>query len=191
MSFLAEIVIIQTQMKICVREILDNKRMADELYQLLKDTIDREESHLRALSNEAAAIHPAGESSWSPKQELGHLIDSAANNHQRFVRGALDSEYRGPGYAQNDWVAIHAYQEMAWPELVSTWLTFNKLLLRVLRNSSENKLGVPCFIGTAAAPVTLGFVIDDYVLHMRHHIDHLLQRQSITEYPRAAARQAS
>ena len=160
--------------------------MAHRLSALLQQTTDRELPCLRALDESIAEIQPAGTASWSPKEELGHLIDSAANNHQRFVRAVLDGSYRGPGYAQNDWVRIHGYRQMPWENLVSTWYSYNSLLARLIANIPENKLDANCFIGSAGLPDTLEFVIEDYVLHMRHHIDHLLQRQSITEYPSAA-----
>jgi hypothetical protein len=164
--------------------------MSLNLSALLQQTIDRELPYLRALDDPTAAVQPNGPSSWSPKEELGHLIDSAANNHQRFVRATLDGSYRGPGYAQNDWVRIHGYSQMPWETIVSTWYSYNSLLARLLANIPENNFDANCFIGSAEQPVTLGFVIDDYILHMQHHIDHLLQRQSITEYPRATGLKA-
>jgi hypothetical protein len=164
--------------------------MAKALTDLLRTTIERELPELGKLNDEAATIRPKGESSWSPKEELGHLIDSAANNHMRFVRGALDGVYRGPGYAQNDWVTIHGYQEMPWSDLVSTWLSYNRLLVRVIANVPENRLAADCFIGGNETPATLAFVIEDYVLHMQHHIDHLLGRELVTEYPSQAAARA-
>src|SRR6202007_3285317 len=96
--------------------------------------IDCELPHLRALAEAVSVIRPAGEQSWSPKEELGHLIDSASNNHMRFVGGALDTEYRGPGYAQNAWVYLHAYQRMQWDEIVSFWFAYNSLLVRLIAN---------------------------------------------------------
>jgi len=164
--------------------------MEQELSDFLRTTIERELPELRRLSNEAATIRPNGESSWSPKEELGHLIDSAANNHMRFVRGALDGVYRGPGYAQNDWVTIHGYQEMPWDEIVSTWFSYNQLLARVVANVPENRLDADCFIGGKETPETLAFIIEDYVFHMQHHIDHLLGRELVTVYPSQARARA-
>ena len=103
--------------------------MARELSDFLRKTIERELPELGRLKDETAAVRPSGEGSWSPKEELGHLIDSAANNHMRFVRASLDGTYRGPGYAQRDWVSIHGYQKMPWSDIVSTWLTHNRLLV--------------------------------------------------------------
>src|SRR3982750_177874 len=60
------------------------------------------------------------EGGWSRKEILGHLIDSALNNHQRFVRAALDGSYEGPSYQQEGWVAMHGYKCMAWRVLLDS-----------------------------------------------------------------------
>ncbi len=151
--------------------------MPSALAKLLQETIDRELPALRNMPQASAA------SGWSPKEELGHLIDSAANNHMRFVVGALDGEFRGAGYAQDRWVDIHGYKDMPEAQLVDLWHGFNALLVRVVERIPEEQMKAQMFIGSAT-PVTLSFVIEDYVLHMQHHIDHLLGRDEITLYPR-------
>src|ERR1700686_3271657 len=158
--------------------------MPKDLSQLIRQTIEHEQPHLRALSEEQSSVFPNGPESWSPRQELGHLIDSAANNHIRFVRAALEGEFHGPGYAQNDWVGIHDYQAMHWHAIVDFWFHFNSLLARVVDRIPASRMQTQCFIGSAA-PVTLAFLIENYILHMRHHIDHLLGREKITTYPSA------
>ena len=154
---------------------------AQDLSSLLRG-IEKELPFLLALSEEKVLVRPGGPGSWSPKEELGHLIDSAANNHMRFVRGALEASYAGPGYAQNAWVQIHGYQEMPWEWLVNFWLQYNVMLAGLIGRIAPERLETPCVIG-GGAPVTLGFVIEDYILHMQHHVDHILGREVITEYP--------
>lgn len=156
-----------------------------DLSLLLEETIEREHPHLRAVTDEQAAVHPDGPASWSPKQELGHLIDSAANNHIRFVRAALEPEYRGTGYAQNAWVDLHGYQDMPWHSILILWLQLNDLLASLIARIPENRMETQCFIGSAP-PVTLAFLIEDYILHMQHHVDHMLKRERVTAYPSAA-----
>lgn len=148
---------------------------------LLRDTIQRELPHLRAANPTRLDLHPNGPASWSPKQELGHLIDSAANNHQRFVRAAIESEYTGPGYAQDAWVALHNYQNLPWETLVNFWFEYNQLLVELIGNIPPNKLPTQCAIASAE-PVTLAFLIEDYVKHMQHHLDKILARDVITQY---------
>ena len=157
--------------------------MPNDLAQLLQKSIDAELLHLRAIAEDEAGVKTS--SAWSRKEELGHLIDSAANNHQRFVRAALEGAYHGPSYDQNGWVTTHGYQELPWTELVEFWSRYNRILAQVIAGIPDSKRATPCTIGDGA-PATLQFVIEDYVAHMRHHVDHILRREKITQYPQKA-----
>ena len=111
---------------------------------------------------------------WTRKEELGHLIDSAMNNHNRIVRAALDGEYTGPGYDQDGWVDMNAYNEMGWVVIVFLWRDLNLQLSRVIDRVPQDWLSSPCTIG-GKAPVTLGFLITDYREHMVGHLDRILR----------------
>jgi len=158
--------------------------MAHDLARALQQVIDREAPQLQAIPDEEAA-KPVREGVWSRKEELGHLIDSATNNRVRFVRGALEPELRGPGYDQEGWVRLHAYNHLPWATLVDFWRRYNLLLAHLVAQIPEERLGTPCVIGSSA-PVTLRFLIEDYTLHMQHHLDHILGRAQVTAYPGAA-----
>jgi hypothetical protein len=160
--------------------------MAHDLSLFLTQTIERELPNLRAFDDERASIARAP-GKWSPQEELGHLIDSAANNHIRFVRGATEPEFRGAGYAQDDWVRLNGYRDMKWETIIAFWFQYNILLAGLVGKIPQDRLGTLCFIG-ANQPVTLGFVIEDYIRHMQHYIDQLLGRQTITTYPGATAK---
>ncbi len=147
--------------------------MARELAQKLLALIDTETANLQAVTEEKAAAKP-GPEHWSRKQELGHLIDSAANNHVRIVRAALDAEFRGPSYDQQGWVRAHAYQDLPWPSLVDFWSRYNALLAHVIEGIPGERLKAPCII-TGHAPLTLEGLIEDYMAHIRHHLDHILK----------------
>jgi hypothetical protein len=159
--------------------------MPKDLALSLRQTIDRELPNLRALTEEQARGRHGNTDGWSRKEELGHLIDSAANNHIRFVLATIDTEFRGPGYAQDKWVAAHGYQELPWSMLVDFWYHYNVLLAHVIEKIPEEHLGNRCVIGWGV--VSLRFVIEDYVLHMQHHLDHVLSRDEIAQYPGGAA----
>jgi len=160
--------------------------MPQDLSLFLTQTIARELPNLRAVDDNRAAI-PRGPGKWSPREELGHLIDSAANNHIRIVRAATEAEFRGPGYAQNDWVRVHGYIEMPWETVIDFWFQYNTFLAGMVERIPQDRLGNLCYVG-GKPPVTLGFLIEDYVLHMQHHIDQLLRREVITQYPGASLR---
>jgi hypothetical protein len=111
-------------------------------------------------------ILPGG---WSRKQVLGHLIDSASNNHQRFVRAALQPSLEFPGYEQEGSVRVQAVQEAEWPLLVSLWAAYNRYLAHVIAHLPASKLETICRIGENEA-VTLGFIATDYLRHLVHHL---------------------
>jgi len=160
--------------------------MPENLAQSLEQVLAFEYVNLRVLSNEQAAMRPGGTDSWSRKEELGHLIDSAVNNHVRFTVASLQHDFSGPGYDQDGWVRAHGYHEMPWLSLLDAWRQHNELLVRLVRRIPEERLAASCRIGSGD-PVTLRFVIEDYVLHMQHHLDHILSREKVTQYPGAAA----
>jgi hypothetical protein len=160
--------------------------MPNDLALTLKEAVEREAAHLRRITEEDAGTRTSPRA-WSKKEELGHLIDSATNNHVRFVRASVEPEFRGAGYEQNRWVEQHGYHEMPWSEIVDFWQRYNDLLSRLVRRIPEDRLQTPCVVGNSPA-VTLRFLIEDYVLHMQHHLDHILQREKITPYPGAAPR---
>ena len=157
--------------------------MPHELARLLAQTIATELPFLRAVTETEASAAPLSADAWSKKEELGHLIDSATNNRVRFVKAALEGSYEGPLYAQDDWVRLHGYAGMPWADIVDLWFQYNLLLSRLVKGIPDERLKAECKIGYGA-PVTLGFLIADYVLHMQHHVDHILSRAAVTAYPR-------
>ena len=106
---------------------------------------------------------------WTRKQIVGHLLDSATNNRQRFVRAAIDGSYTGPGYVQDAWVAAHGYTEQSWDDLLLWWQAEHELLIAVVDRIPEDRLAALCSVGEGE-PVTLRFLIEDYVRHQKHHL---------------------
>ena len=100
-------------------------------------------------TSDAEAAKPILPGGWSSKQVLGHLIDSASNNHQRFVRAALQPSLDFPGYDQAGSVRVQAAQEASWWLLVTLWSAYNHLLAHVIAQIPDSKLETPCRIGTA------------------------------------------
>jgi hypothetical protein len=123
---------------------------------------------LRAISDASAAAS-RGNGKWVRKEILGHLIDSAANNQQRFVRARSSDPFVWPGYDQNAWVSAHGYRERPWAELVDLWAAFNEQVAAAMRSVPSDRLATSCVIGGDAS-VTLEWLMQDYVGHMRHHL---------------------
>jgi hypothetical protein len=109
---------------------------------------------------------------WCAREVLGHLIDSACNNHRRFVMGQSAELRRHDGYEQNAWVERQRYDEAPWRDLVALWTAYNRHLAHVIACAPAAALA-----HRATSPdgeeVTLGFVMEDYVRHLRHHLEQL------------------
>jgi GNAT superfamily N-acetyltransferase len=111
---------------------------------------------------------------WSRKEVLGHLIDSASNNHQRFVRGQIASGQDFPGYEQEQWVRTQDYQSARWTDLIELWRAYNTHLLHVAGRMSGEGQGATCRVG--GGEVTLAGLFVEYVDHLEHHLRKMLGR---------------
>jgi hypothetical protein len=129
--------------------------------------------HLASIPDDEASRAPAP-GRWSKKQILGHVIDSASNNHQRFVRALIAPRLEFPTYEQESWVAVQSYAIESWSDLVNLWLLLNRHLLHIIRNVPEDCLSRPCVIGEKGA-IPLSAVIDGYLDHLEHHLAQILE----------------
>jgi hypothetical protein len=112
---------------------------------------------------------------WTRKEVIGHLIDSASNNHQRFVRGQIASAQDFPGYEQEQWVRIQGYQSVRWSDLIDLWRTYNTHLLQVAGRMTEEGRRATCRVG-GGVEVTLAGLFVGYVDHLEHHLRKMLGR---------------
>ncbi|MCX6595460.1 MAG: DinB family protein [Acidobacteria bacterium] len=133
----------------------------------LREVVEQTVPHLRVITEEAAAAKPAPDK-WSYKEELGHLIDSAANNHQRFIRLQLQPELTLPGYAQEGWVLANQYQQASWADLITLWSAYNLHLAFVIGHIDPTL--ADRIWHHPEADYTLQFLVDDYVVHMKGHL---------------------
>ena len=144
-----------------------------------RGTVDAAAARLLALTPDQAAARPAPDK-WSPKEIIGHLIDSASNNHGRFVRAQLKDDLIFDGYEQADWVRIQGYQERNWADLVRLWKALNDHIAHVMefagteavtRRRARHNLDAlawqPLSVGQ---PATLEYFMRDYVGHLKHHL---------------------
>jgi hypothetical protein len=142
-----------------------------ELASELRAEVDRAAAYLRGLG-EADVTRSRGTGKWVKKEILGHLVDSAANNHQRFVRAQFADPFSWPGYDQQAWVPLHRYRERPWAELVDLWVALNHHVAVVVEAVPADRLQTSCLIG-AHEPATLEWWMRDYLRHVKHHLAQL------------------
>ena len=145
----------------------------------LRRAVDEATPRLLELSDAQAKRRPRP-GKWSPAEIIGHLIDSASNNHQRFVRAQFQEDLVFPGYDQDAWVLFQAYRDAHWVELVTLWKTFNIQIARIMDNSPESVRNAPRAKHNldelawqpvpADQPATLDYFMSDYVDHLKHHL---------------------
>lgn len=127
---------------------------------------------LEEISNRDASTSPTPEK-WTKKQILGHLIDSAGNNQQKFVRSMAETSVNFVGYAQNHWVDAQKYNDADWNQLITFWRTFNLHIAHIIENVDPNLLSNSITID-GSGPYTLEFLMTDYNEHLKHHLKQIL-----------------
>ena len=129
---------------------------------------------LRLIHDSEVSVRP-GPDKWSKKEILGHLVDSAANNHQRFVRLQLTPRIDLPGYDGDEWVRVQQYQDRPWREIIDLWQMYNTQLAEVIRHVDSKALR-NVWHTPDGQDLDLEFIIRDYVVHMRHHLDQIVEK---------------
>jgi hypothetical protein len=142
-------------------------------------TVDEAAHRLLTLSDVEATTRSAP-GKWSRKEIIGHLIDSASNNHGRFVRAQLQDDLVFPGYDQDAWVRTQHYQDRSWPDLVRLWQAFNLHIAAVMETADRHAVKRPRArhnldqlawrTVSAMQSTTLEYFMRDYVDHVKHHL---------------------
>ena len=140
----------------------------------IESTVETWQPRLLSLEERTVHVKPSADR-WSISEVIGHLVDSACNNHQRFVRAQHGDELVFPMYEQNEWVAAANYRNCSWDSLVQLWYHYNRQLAVLIRNIPESRLSIKCTI-TPYEPCTLEFLVTDYVTHLHHHLEKIAER---------------
>jgi hypothetical protein len=148
----------------------------------LLDAVSAALPRLQRIDDGASARVPPG-GGWSPRQELGHLVDSAVNNHRRVVVGRLQQTLTFDGYDQDGWVEAQAYRDRSWTDIVALWAALNRHLASAVaqvpeadftrphQSHSLRTMGFRSY--EPGAPATLADLVDDYIDHLNHHVEHI------------------
>jgi hypothetical protein len=147
-----------------------------------QDFFESTELNLRDMTEETANLS-SEQGKWTRKEILGHLIDSAANNHARFVTGQFSDELIFPSYEQDMWVKVQNYKEASWDSIITLWVAYNKHILHVVDSIPESILTEPREIHNLDEicyqpvpndePATLEYLINDYFDHMQYHLENI------------------
>ena len=141
----------------------------------LDKTIETAYEKLLAISEEDA-MKPPLRMKWSRKEILGHLIDSASNNHNRFVRAQFQKEMTFPCYAQEQWVAAQGNDKRPWTELIELWRLYNRHLVHIMRRVPPSAFDNVCVV-SEDEPTRLADHLVDYVDHLEHHLGQIRSQE--------------
>lgn len=144
------------------------KEVAQNLRNITKQIVPQ----LKAISNEDAAIKLRPEK-WSKKEIIGHLIDSASNNQQKFVRTMQQPHLDFVGYQQDFWVASQEYNQVDWLIVVGLWSFYNFHIAHIIESVDPSVLDNTISIA-GSQPFTLRFIMTDYAEHLKHHLKQIL-----------------
>lgn len=140
---------------------------------LYREKIERFERLMR--DNAAHADVRLAEDKWTLKEMVGHLIDSASNNHQGFMRLQFDRETALPGYDAEEWKTISQVGGMGYDFLIRFWKAYNEFLLHLIATAKE-EARENYWLTPGGEKKTLGFLVGDYYRHMDFHYDLFVER---------------
>jgi len=128
------------------------------------------------LTQKATSVNwenQAAPGKWTNKQIIGHLIDSAHINLQRFVRCTYEEGFKLI-YFQEEWVMAQHYQDADITDLLKLWELVNRQIIRVLVNYPADRAQIKCDNGRYKPSFnTVAFLAEDYIEHMQHHLNQL------------------
>ena len=156
----------------------------DQFLKDFRETVVNATARLRDMTAEQSRSG-SSEDGWAPIETLGHLVDSAANNHQRCVRAQFTEDLVFPGYDGDQWVSAQKYRNVSWPDLIQLWSSYNLHLVHVVSVIPADVLTKPRAAHSLDQiafnmvdknePATLEYLIRDYVDHLHHHLDQIFE----------------
>ena len=149
----------------------------------LRETVIQASEQLLMMDEPAVSLKPSPHK-WSPKEILGHLIDSAINNHRRFVLAVGQEDLIFDGYDQDRWVIHQQYQQARWEDLIYLWRLHNLRIsevmavipesVRIRKHAQHNLNRIAFHTVPESTPATLDYFMEDYVKHLQHHLAQIL-----------------
>ena len=146
----------------------------------LRKIVEAASAELAGFDEAAVSRQPAPEV-WSAKQVLGHLVDSACNNHARLARMATEDNLAFPTWDQDAWMRVQDWQGETWTDILALWRGYNLHLARFIGRLPPASLSNSARIGTlnGGEPLTLAELLDHYVRHLQHHLAQIRGRAGV------------
>jgi hypothetical protein len=144
--------------------------MMEETIQKLNSILEKAPKLLLEM-NEASLSLKELPDKWSKKEILGHLIDSATNNHHRIIRAQFELNPEVV-YDQNEWNKFNFYQEIESLQIIHFWIMYNRQLVEIIRRIPKSSLSKQ--VSVHGSLLTLEYSIRDYVEHLEHHLRQII-----------------
>lgn len=144
--------------------------MIEQAINRLNFIVEKAPGLLAQINEEQMSEKPAP-NKWSKKEILGHLIDSATNNHQRLIRGQFEAIPKIQ-YDQNEWNKYSFYQQIDSQKIISFWTIYNLQLIEIIKRIPKENLKKQVKVGQNV--LTLENLTIDYVAHLEHHLKQLI-----------------
>lgn len=149
------------------------KNLSKELLELIEDF----KSEFISIGENFASIK-LSEDKWTLKEIIGHLVDSASNNHQRILRMKMTDHLNFPDYKNTQWLELQQHNRMKFADLLGLFYFYNKLLANIIENISEEELVHRWEVQWDPKEdfIILEALVKHYVVHMRGHFTHMKER---------------
>jgi hypothetical protein len=155
------------------------KKLQQELLQITTEFASR----ISAIPEHEFKAKP-NPKKWSKQEVLGHLIDSAQNNLRRFIVGQYAASPPHIIYDQDFWVLASDYSHMPKEDTIQYWRLLNEQIVRVLGTMHSANYSKTCNTGKAIVEFrTLQWLAEDYVKHMKHHLNQIIPGAFDIVYP--------
>ena len=141
-----------------------------------QEIIDTFNALLQSTDPALAHVRVAADA-WTLTEIVGHLVDSAANNHQRFARLISGNLEQFPPYDAETFVTVQQYDGCDFVEMAKFWRQYNWMLMHIMRaipaTALENMWQRP------DGKKSLRTLIEGYFEHIQMHTDHYRERMQL------------